>query len=404
MYSLDSPFPFYESSLSDGKLPKIRRETLSASEVVSLGFSVKYSPRIRELLTKKFFLEREKHSQTLEEHVPILKKVFGTDLPNKSEKAKEPISTKLFIKELALKINHEADKIQNYSELKDKDIIIGAANQYLDCRNALSILNDPLVAYYFREHPALLQRNRSNAKDLIQHARIGLMRAIDRFIPDRNCRFSSFAMPCIHTNLQTVIPSIDSIVAYSSTTGNTIAKLKESLSKEQAATGINNIEKVAEEFHIQPQTVERLIRASSRAIPFSEFDRGNSKDVRMVDTIPDLGKTPDEEVMIREETHKKKLFITTELQPLIKKLNKKEQYILAAFYGLIPGEEPKSYREIAKELSPNNPPPRQAVEQMSRVARRKVLRMANRNPDLMKRISELFFNGKEIPNLGFIRK
>lgn len=198
--------------------------------------------------------------------------------------------------------------------------------------------------------------------DLIAEGNIGLMKAVEKFRPDKGAKFSSYGAWWIKQAMRRAIADQSRVIRIPIQSAVKIKKIqKASLLLAEKLGRIPTEQEIAEELDISEKTVQTLKgSASSKVISLNAFfqvgEEGSLNDV-----LPDLSAyTPDESLNEQEvRTYIRKVIDT--------KLKERERVILKLRYG-IGGGQPKTLEEVSEIIGRT----RERVRQIQHQALRKV--------------------------------
>lgn len=184
--------------------------------------------------------------------------------------------------------------------------------------------------------------------DLIQYGNIGLMKAIEKFEPERKFRFSTYATWWIRQVIGLACKEEPQTIYFPAKTIELLNKFESALTDlAEKYPGLElGIEKIAQELQMGILTVKRLLQARQLRNTVS-FEAKSPQ----WPTMPLVEMVPDESVEFAPGVlfEEKQLFEF--LKQCVRELpDLRQQYVLVRRYGL-DGEGEHTHQEIAKELS-----------------------------------------------------
>lgn len=190
--------------------------------------------------------------------------------------------------------------------------------------------------------------------DLIQEASLGLMKAADKFDPDRGVRFSTYAVWWIKAAIQDFVMRNWSLVRTGSTSSQkslffNLRRVQAQIERESGAEGVTldgaqMRQRVAEVIGVPVGDVEMMqgrLSASDFSLdaPQSGEDEGRS----WVDTIEDDGPSPEERVTDRHDHARMREWLGEAMADL----SERERYIVAERRL---NEAPRTLESLGEEL------------------------------------------------------
>lgn len=194
--------------------------------------------------------------------------------------------------------------------------------------------------------------------DLIQEGNIGLMRAVDRFKPEFETRFSTYGVYWIR---QAVLRALKSrrLVRLPENVFDRILEMQRTRQRLYQALGrAPSPEELAVEMKASLKEIHRLEEASSDIVSLERAVRGqdDEEQTRLGDLLEDV-ETPAPSQQAQDS------LIRREIETAVRTLPARERQIINARFGL-EGREPKTLEEIGHEFGIS----RERVRQLQNVA------------------------------------
>ncbi|MFN7131081.1 MAG: RNA polymerase sigma factor RpoH [Myxococcales bacterium] len=201
------------------------------------------------------------------------------------------------------------------------------------------------VAYEYRSYGIRMA-------DLIQEGNIGLMKAVQKFDPDKGIRLISYAVWWIRAYIQNYILKSWSLVKLGTTQAQrklffSLARTKREIEKMNGATapdeGGPDARKIAKKLRVKPaEVLEMEQRMEGRDLsldaPMGE-DGGNSH----VDFVVDRSTMQDEELGEREE----QLIVTERVEIALSRLDQRERFIIEK---RVMSDKPMTLKELGRHF------------------------------------------------------
>jgi RNA polymerase primary sigma factor len=178
--------------------------------------------------------------------------------------------------------------------------------------------------------------------DLVQEGTIGLMKAIERFDPEKEFKFSTYASYWIRQTIMRALANTSSLIRKPSHMYELINKYHMTTRKMFQESGVEpTVEEIADRMDIPTEKVEE-IQLISLSMVSLETPLADSDNALLKDLVPDDSEVEPGVDLLREAN---KAF----LHDIVETLPEKEKVVITYRYGLF-GKKPLSLQEIGMLL------------------------------------------------------
>lgn len=241
------------------------------------------------------------------------------------------------------------------AELLDAETELALARAWRDQRDERALHR--LITAYMRlaiSMAAKFRRYGAPMNDLIQEASLGLMKAADKFDPDRGVRFSTYAVWWIKASIQDYVMRNWSLVRTGSTSSQkalffNLKRVQAKLEREAAERGeqldqLRLRKMVAEEIGVPVGDVEMMEgRLSGSDFSLNAVQSADDDGREWIDALEDDGPQAEERVAASHDAAQLKVWLDRALQGL----NPRERFIVAERKLR---DDPRTLESLGEEL------------------------------------------------------
>jgi RNA polymerase nonessential primary-like sigma factor len=238
--------------------------------------------------------------------------------------------TQLYLKEIGLSPLLNPDEEVHYARLARKGDI-KARNHMIECNLRLVV---KIARRYLNRGLSLL--------DLIEEGNLGLMRAVEKFDPERGFRFSTYATWWIRQNIERAIMNQTRTIRLPI---HVIKELNIYLRKSrEIAQSLDHeptYDEIASALNISADSVNKLLKLNEKTLSI-DSPLGDESEKPLVDALSSNEWTDPTEELAQE-------YIETKLYKIMEMLSEKQQSILSQRFGL-KGHEESTLEEVGQEV------------------------------------------------------
>lgn len=200
--------------------------------------------------------------------------------------------------------------------------------------------------------------------ELISEGNIGLIKAIEKFDPDKEIKLISYAIWWIKQRIMLAVAEKSSLIRVPMGKVSSASKLKATSDRVFAQTGTApSSEELSERTNISEKSIDQLKDQIVETISLDEiFQSGDYSEFTTMDMLEDMHSIDPQSLYHRER-------FTDRLNIAIESLDTREADIIRTYFGLNESMESKNFAQIAEEMGLS----RERVRQIQKEALKKIL-------------------------------
>ncbi|MBW6515795.1 MAG: RNA polymerase sigma factor RpoD/SigA [Candidatus Cloacimonetes bacterium] len=200
--------------------------------------------------------------------------------------------------------------------------------------------------------------------ELISEGNMGLIKAIEKFDPDRDIKLISYAVWWIKQRIMFALAEKTNIIRVPLGKSNALSKLKSAQHKFKNETGEEpTLDELALETKLKKKNIKKLRDKNVDTLSLDDVTvTGRNDQVQLIDLISDTTTLDPQSRYYRDKTEKK-------IKDSIAGLDSRSALVIQLYFGL-GGEERKNFAEIAEILGLS----RERIRQIHKEALKKILK------------------------------
>ncbi|HNV61941.1 MAG TPA: RNA polymerase sigma factor RpoD/SigA [Candidatus Cloacimonas acidaminovorans] len=256
---------------------------------------------------------------------------------------------------------NEISKFKTLSREEEHDLAIKAKNGDMDAMNKLIQANLKFVVKIASRY----QNRGLSLSELISEGNIGLIKAIEKFDPDKDIKLISYAIWWIKQRIMLAVSEKSSLIRVPMGKSSAAHRVKLTQDRYFTETGkIATPDELSEKMNIAEKTIEQLQNKLPETSSFDDIiTTSDSQDFTAKDLLEDKDTLDPQSLYYQERMQEK-------IQNAISKLDAREADIIRNYFGLNESHESRNFAQIAEKLGLS----RERVRQIQKEALKKIMR------------------------------
>jgi len=256
---------------------------------------------------------------------------------------------------------NEISKFKTLSRKEEHDLAIKAKNGDIDAMNKLIQANLKFVVKIASRY----QNRGLSLSELISEGNIGLIKAIEKFDPDKDIKLISYAIWWIKQRIMLAVSEKSSLIRVPMGKSSAAHKVKVTQDRYFTETGkIATLDELSEKMNITEKTIDQLQNKLPETSSFDDIiTTSDNQDFTTKDLLEDKDTLDPQSLYYQERMQEK-------IQNAISKLDAREADIIRNYFGLNESHESRNFAQIADKLGLS----RERVRQIQKEALKKIMR------------------------------
>ena len=256
---------------------------------------------------------------------------------------------------------NEISKFKALSREEERELAIRAKNGDVEAMNRLIQANLKFVV----KIAARYQNRGLSLSELISEGNIGLIKAIEKFDPDKDVKLISYAIWWIKQRITLAVSEKSSLIRVPMGKTSAAHRVKATQDRFFTETGeLASTDELSEKLNIAEKTIDQLQNQLPETSSFDDIiTTPNSQDFTTKDLIEDK-ETIDPQSLYYQERMQERIL------KAIDKLDQREADVIRSYFGLNESHESRNFAQIAEAMGLS----RERVRQIQKEALKKIMR------------------------------
>jgi len=256
---------------------------------------------------------------------------------------------------------NEISKFKTLSREEERELAIRAKNGDVEAMNRLIQANLKFVV----KIAARYQNRGLSLSELISEGNIGLIKAIEKFDPDKDVKLISYAIWWIKQRITLAVSEKSSLIRVPMGKTSAAHRVKATQDRYFTETGeMASTDELSEKLNIAEKTIDQLQNQLPETSSFDDIITTlDSQDFTTKDLIEDKETVDPQKLYYKERMQER-------IQRAINKLDQREADVIRSYFGLNESHESRNFAQIAESMGLS----RERVRQIQKEALKKIMR------------------------------